>query len=147
MQFEPAPRRGEPDVTRRTPDYFLWCNIGLVAVTSNCCPLNCLLVKIRAKLLIDPCILDIWLPWMCYPYLIYSCIISSEAEEQAMLFWACVPLQHEMYDFYCLPNFPFFYFALLFRGWVSIDEWCFNISFNGCFITFSLCHVRIFPNR
>lgn len=23
MQFEPAPRRGEPDVTRRTPDYFL----------------------------------------------------------------------------------------------------------------------------
>ncbi|KAG6492369.1 hypothetical protein ZIOFF_047332 [Zingiber officinale] len=22
-QFEPAPRRGEPDVTRRTPDYFL----------------------------------------------------------------------------------------------------------------------------
>lgn len=26
MQFEPAPRRGEPDVTRRTPDYFLWCS-------------------------------------------------------------------------------------------------------------------------
>ena len=25
LQFEPAPRRGEPDVTRRTPDYFLWC--------------------------------------------------------------------------------------------------------------------------
>lgn len=24
LQFEPAPRRGEPDVTRRTPDYFLW---------------------------------------------------------------------------------------------------------------------------
>ncbi|KAJ6698526.1 SERINE/THREONINE-PROTEIN PHOSPHATASE PP2A-4 CATALYTIC SUBUNIT [Salix purpurea] len=24
IQFEPAPRRGEPDVTRRTPDYFLW---------------------------------------------------------------------------------------------------------------------------
>ncbi|KAL0848354.1 hypothetical protein Bca101_021601 [Brassica carinata] len=23
IQFEPAPRRGEPDVTRRTPDYFL----------------------------------------------------------------------------------------------------------------------------
>ncbi|KAF3792694.1 Serine/threonine-protein phosphatase PP2A catalytic subunit [Nymphaea thermarum] len=23
LQFEPAPRRGEPDVTRRTPDYFL----------------------------------------------------------------------------------------------------------------------------
>jgi serine/threonine-protein phosphatase 2A catalytic subunit len=23
FQFEPAPRRGEPDVTRRTPDYFL----------------------------------------------------------------------------------------------------------------------------
>lgn len=26
FQFEPAPRRGEPDVTRRTPDYFLWSN-------------------------------------------------------------------------------------------------------------------------
>jgi hypothetical protein len=26
LQFEPAPRRGEPDViTRRTPDYFLGC--------------------------------------------------------------------------------------------------------------------------
>ena len=23
LQFEPAPRRGEPHVTRRTPDYFL----------------------------------------------------------------------------------------------------------------------------
>lgn len=23
MQFDPAPRRGEPEVTRRTPDYFL----------------------------------------------------------------------------------------------------------------------------
>ena len=23
LQFEPAPRRGEPEVTRRTPDYFL----------------------------------------------------------------------------------------------------------------------------
>ncbi|RZB91503.1 Serine/threonine-protein phosphatase PP2A catalytic subunit isoform B [Glycine soja] len=23
IQFDPAPRRGEPDVTRRTPDYFL----------------------------------------------------------------------------------------------------------------------------
>jgi len=23
FQFEPAPRRGEPDITRRTPDYFL----------------------------------------------------------------------------------------------------------------------------
>ncbi|RWV88866.1 hypothetical protein GW17_00049020 [Ensete ventricosum] len=23
IQFEPAPRRGEPDVSRRTPDYFL----------------------------------------------------------------------------------------------------------------------------
>ena len=23
QQFEPAPRRGEPHVTRRTPDYFL----------------------------------------------------------------------------------------------------------------------------
>jgi hypothetical protein len=27
MQFEPAPRRGEPDVTRRTPDYFLWLKL------------------------------------------------------------------------------------------------------------------------
>ena len=24
LQFDPAPRRGEPHVTRRTPDYFLW---------------------------------------------------------------------------------------------------------------------------
>ena len=31
FQFEPAPRRGEPDVTRRTPDYFLWLNNQLVA--------------------------------------------------------------------------------------------------------------------
>ena len=23
LQFDPAPRRGEPHVTRRTPDYFL----------------------------------------------------------------------------------------------------------------------------
>jgi hypothetical protein len=23
QKFEPAPRRGEPEVTRRTPDYFL----------------------------------------------------------------------------------------------------------------------------
>lgn len=23
LQFDPAPRRGEPEVTRRTPDYFL----------------------------------------------------------------------------------------------------------------------------
>jgi serine/threonine-protein phosphatase 2A catalytic subunit len=23
QKFEPAPRRGEPDVSRRTPDYFL----------------------------------------------------------------------------------------------------------------------------
>lgn len=23
LQFEPAPRQGEPDVTRKTPDYFL----------------------------------------------------------------------------------------------------------------------------
>ncbi|GJP42444.1 hypothetical protein CLOM_g2007, partial [Closterium sp. NIES-68] len=23
IQFEPAPRRGEPDISRRTPDYFL----------------------------------------------------------------------------------------------------------------------------
>lgn len=27
LQFEPAPRRGEPDVTRRTPDYFLWSKL------------------------------------------------------------------------------------------------------------------------
>ena len=24
LVFDPAPRRGEPHVTRRTPDYFLW---------------------------------------------------------------------------------------------------------------------------
>jgi len=30
LQFDPAPRRGEPHVTRRTPDYFLWfCGITL----------------------------------------------------------------------------------------------------------------------
>lgn len=29
LQFEPAPRRGEPDVTRRTPDYFLWRSFHL----------------------------------------------------------------------------------------------------------------------
>jgi len=23
LQFDPAPRRGEPQITRRTPDYFL----------------------------------------------------------------------------------------------------------------------------
>lgn len=33
-QFEPAPRRGEPDVTRRTPDYFLWGR------SWNCCIRN-----------------------------------------------------------------------------------------------------------
>nr|GEV65817.1 serine/threonine-protein phosphatase PP2A-2 catalytic subunit [Tanacetum cinerariifolium] len=27
IQFEPAPRRGEPDVTRRTPDYFLYTSL------------------------------------------------------------------------------------------------------------------------
>lgn len=27
LQFDPAPRRGEPHVTRRTPDYFLWWKI------------------------------------------------------------------------------------------------------------------------
>ncbi|GKD20028.1 serine/threonine-protein phosphatase PP2A-2 catalytic subunit-like protein isoform X2, partial [Tanacetum coccineum] len=35
-QFEPAPRRGEPDVTRRTPNYFLylcWVEMGLLAHT------------------------------------------------------------------------------------------------------------------
>lgn len=26
LVFDPAPRRGEPHVTRRTPDYFLWGN-------------------------------------------------------------------------------------------------------------------------
>ena len=24
LVFDPAPRRGEPHVTKRTPDYFLW---------------------------------------------------------------------------------------------------------------------------
>lgn len=31
LQFDPAPRRGEPHVTRRTPDYFLWGE-GVIAV-------------------------------------------------------------------------------------------------------------------
>ena len=24
LQFDPAPRRGEPHLTKKTPDYFLW---------------------------------------------------------------------------------------------------------------------------
>lgn len=43
-QFEPAPRRGEPDVTRRTPDYFLWrqhnssrsCKVWLLVFEDLC---------------------------------------------------------------------------------------------------------------
>jgi hypothetical protein len=35
LQFEPAPRRGEPDVTRRTPDYFLWCESGVDLCTKG----------------------------------------------------------------------------------------------------------------
>lgn len=43
LQFEPAPRRGEPDVTRRTPDYFLWCScpvqflIAIFMHAGSCC--------------------------------------------------------------------------------------------------------------
>lgn len=36
LQFEPAPRRGEPDVTRRTPDYFLWSECHRVLMIQNC---------------------------------------------------------------------------------------------------------------
>ncbi|KAG7244935.1 hypothetical protein INR49_024332 [Caranx melampygus] len=32
LQFDPAPRRGEPHVTRRTPDYFLFLKLGDVPV-------------------------------------------------------------------------------------------------------------------
>ena len=26
MQFDPSPRRGEPNLAKKTPDYFLWAN-------------------------------------------------------------------------------------------------------------------------
>ena len=38
LVFDPAPRRGEPHVTRRTPDYFLWAisaNSVLVSTTAH----------------------------------------------------------------------------------------------------------------
>lgn len=40
LQFDPAPRRGEPHVTRRTPDYFLWWKITLRPCKPfmACCP-------------------------------------------------------------------------------------------------------------
>jgi hypothetical protein len=38
-QFDPAPRRGEPDVTRRTPDYFLW--VVVLPIPSLCCDNRC----------------------------------------------------------------------------------------------------------
>lgn len=36
IQFEPAPRRGEPDVTRRTPDYFLWSCLCVILIHFTC---------------------------------------------------------------------------------------------------------------
>ena len=34
LVFDPAPRRGEPHVTKRTPDYFLWCTL-IIYATNN----------------------------------------------------------------------------------------------------------------
>jgi hypothetical protein len=41
MQFEPAPRRGEPDVTRRTPDYFLWVICCIILIFVQDCNSGC----------------------------------------------------------------------------------------------------------
>ena len=41
MQFEPAPRRGEPDVTRRTPDYFLWVICCTILIIGQDCNSGC----------------------------------------------------------------------------------------------------------
>lgn len=36
QQFEPAPRRGEPEVKRRPPDYFLVCFVHLLKELNPC---------------------------------------------------------------------------------------------------------------
>lgn len=39
LQFDPAPRRGEPHVTRRTPDYFLWMSKASLSIIHRAPPI------------------------------------------------------------------------------------------------------------
>lgn len=52
QKFEPAPRRGEPEVSRRTPDYFLVrlsvCNLWFSCFAGSCCMAVVLIVDLFA---------------------------------------------------------------------------------------------------